>query len=69
VKSNFTGFRVFSLILHFRYMLTRKIILFHELTHNFNNIVSKYLPWISQVVVLDSLVLQSIAICLGFLGS
>jgi hypothetical protein len=39
---DFTGFWVFNLILHVRYMLTRKIIRFYELTRDFDNIACGY---------------------------
>ena len=40
--TEFTGFRVFNLILHVIYMLTRKIIRFYESTRDFNNLVPNH---------------------------
>jgi hypothetical protein len=46
--TDFTGFWVFSLILHVRYILTRKIVRFYESTRNFNNIArgTHYYPYL-----------------------
>ena len=46
--TDFTGFRVFSLILHVRYMSIHKIVQFYKSTRDFDNIASRC-PFFSTI--------------------
>jgi hypothetical protein len=57
-QPDFINFRVFKAIRHVKYILTRKIIRFYELNHDFNNLA--YNNQNMQSINLDSLTMVSL---------